>query len=48
MSKYEDKAKASFISMLGILLIPLVMVLKYKPVPPTTIGIFVFLSLIHI
>ena len=28
--------------MLGILLIPLVIVLKYKPVPPTIIGIFYF------
>ena len=30
-------------SIFGILLIPLVIVLKYKPVPPTTIGIFFFL-----
>ena len=28
--------------MLGILLIPLVIVLKYKPVPPTIIGSFLF------
>ena len=29
--------------MFGILLIPLVIVLKYKPVPPTTIGTLFFL-----
>ena len=31
-----------FGSMSGILLIPLVIVLKYKPVPPTIIGSFLY------
>ena len=35
-------------SMSGILLIPLVIVLKYRPVPPTIIGIFFLFKQIFI